>query len=120
MRIKNRLKKLIPGKVRKYLRKGKEVLRVLNENPKLIKKGVTEVKRNGVRAAIKKAKSKVISSKTTSAYTIEGNLINIEVIKSEINQFQTKPLISVVVPVYNVEPKWLERAIQSVEDQYYE
>jgi len=31
-----------------------------------------------------------------------------------------KPLISIVMPVYNVDGKWLEQAIQSVRDQLYE
>lgn len=34
--------------------------------------------------------------------------------------FAYRPLISIVMPVYNVEPKWLERCIESIENQYYD
>jgi GT2 family glycosyltransferase/2-polyprenyl-3-methyl-5-hydroxy-6-metoxy-1,4-benzoquinol methylase len=36
-----------------------------------------------------------------------------------INGFKQKPLISIVMPVYNVDPKWLKLAIDSVEGQWY-
>jgi GT2 family glycosyltransferase len=41
-------------------------------------------------------------------------------IKNEINNFSEKPLISVVMPVYNVEPEYLNAAIQSIKKQWYE
>ena len=41
-------------------------------------------------------------------------------LKKRLDGFSLKPKISVIVPVYNVAPKWLDRCIQSVEDQYYE
>lgn len=40
--------------------------------------------------------------------------------KTEIEGFKYKPKISVIVPVYNVEPKWLNKCINSVRGQYYE
>jgi glycosyltransferase involved in cell wall biosynthesis len=44
----------------------------------------------------------------------------IAAMKAEIESFSYTPLISVVIPVYNIERHWLERAIQSVLDQVYE
>lgn len=41
-------------------------------------------------------------------------------IKNNINGFRVKPLISIVVPVYNVDQIWLEKAIDSVRNQLYE
>jgi len=41
-------------------------------------------------------------------------------IKDEIKKFKQKPLISIIMPVYNVDVKWLDLAIQSVEKQWYE
>jgi GT2 family glycosyltransferase len=41
------------------------------------------------------------------------------VIKSAIDRFSMRPLISVLMPVYNTEPKWLTRAIESVRAQLY-
>ncbi len=37
-----------------------------------------------------------------------------------IPELQKKPLISIVMPVYNVPPEWLQAAISSVENQLYE
>ena len=41
-------------------------------------------------------------------------------IKEEIKNFTKKPLMSIIIPVYNVDPKWLEKAILSVKNQWYE
>ena len=40
-------------------------------------------------------------------------------IEEEINNFSKKPLISIIMPVYNVDPKWLDLAIFSVKNQWY-
>lgn len=45
---------------------------------------------------------------------------NIREIKAQIETFKHKPKISVIVPVYNVDPRWLDKCILSVVDQYYE
>lgn len=41
-------------------------------------------------------------------------------IEHEIENFSWKPRISIITPVYNVAPVWLDRCISSVLDQYYE
>ncbi len=41
-------------------------------------------------------------------------------IKSKISQLSYKPLISIVMPVYNVDEKWLRLCIESVTNQLYE
>ncbi len=43
-----------------------------------------------------------------------------ELIKKEIASLRYKPKISVIVPVYNVDPLWLNRCIESVLNQYYD
>ena len=43
-----------------------------------------------------------------------------EVIRSLTGHMELRPLISVIVPVYNTDPKFLDVCIQSVLDQYYE
>jgi len=43
-----------------------------------------------------------------------------ETIQQEIESFSQKPLISLIMPVYNVDPKWLDKAIKSVQAQWYE
>ncbi|MEA2048173.1 MAG: glycosyltransferase [Campylobacterota bacterium] len=42
-----------------------------------------------------------------------------ENIKKEIEGLRVKPLISVIVPVYNVDAKWLSLAITSLRNQWY-
>jgi len=34
--------------------------------------------------------------------------------------WEQKPLCSILMPVYNVDPKWLQKAIESVQNQWYE
>ena len=41
-------------------------------------------------------------------------------IKKEISGFTKRPLLSVVMPVYNVDVKWLEKAFNSLENQWYD
>ncbi len=41
-------------------------------------------------------------------------------IAKEIKAFKYKPKISIITPVYNVEPKWLDKCINSVISQYYD
>ena len=40
-------------------------------------------------------------------------------IRAQLAQFRAHPLFSVLLPVYNPNPKWLERAIESVREQLY-
>ena len=40
-------------------------------------------------------------------------------IRAHLAQFGRQPLFSVLLPVYNPNPKWLERAIESVREQIY-
>ncbi len=46
--------------------------------------------------------------------------IDITAILAEIKTFAYQPKISVVVPVYNVEEKWLEACVSSLKNQFYE
>ncbi len=48
-----------------------------------------------------------------------NNLMFTKEIKDEIKNFNNSPLISVVMPVYNVDTKWLKLAIESLEKQWY-
>jgi GT2 family glycosyltransferase len=41
-------------------------------------------------------------------------------IKADIETFQYKPKFSIIMPVYNVDQIWLQKAIDSVRRQYYE
>ena len=41
-------------------------------------------------------------------------------IEKHLRDFRLRPLISIIMPVFNVDPKWLRLAIQSIEDQWYD
>jgi len=41
-------------------------------------------------------------------------------IRSKISEFAYQPLLSIIVPVYNVDPIWLNKCIESVQHQFYE
>lgn len=43
-----------------------------------------------------------------------------KLVTSEIQNFPFKPLIYIVMPVYNVAQEWLSQAIESVENQWYD
>jgi len=53
------------------------------------------------------------------SYTYHEPMLTDEV-HEEILEFKYKPLMSVIIPVFNVDPKWLEKAIKSVEGQWYQ
>jgi len=36
---------------------------------------------------------------------------DIESIRSQISEFKDKPIISIIMPVFNIAPKWLDAAI---------
>ncbi len=42
-----------------------------------------------------------------------------KIIENNLKYFRKQPKISIVMPVYNVDPKWLDLAIKSVEAQWY-
>jgi len=42
-----------------------------------------------------------------------------DTIRSEISSFESIPLISIIMPVFNVDPEWLNLAIESIEDQWH-
>jgi len=50
----------------------------------------------------------------------EPNEKDIENLKKEIEEFEYRPLISIVIPAYNTPKEWLEKAFDSVLGQWYE
>ena len=98
MRIKNRIKRLIkkfiPQPLWKILKKLKQIIRP------------TEA-----------IVTPVTNTPVNNYIYIEPSLT--ENVQKEINTFEQKPLISIIMPVYNVAPKWLELAINSIESQWY-
>jgi glycosyltransferase involved in cell wall biosynthesis len=111
-------------------------LKLLGKFP-LLQKAVLTISREGFKAFHIKAKRKlrdVYQSKKRSspkihiqalepyeAY-IENNKIYPHVrrlLTDASTQFEYRPLISIIMPVYNVEPRWLKTAVDSVIEQIY-
>lgn len=120
LRMKNRIKKMVPKAIRKKARLSMNIIKKLKNNPALAKKGLQEVRHNGLRSLNNKIQSVMTVGELTSDYvTHDISFDDSELMKSEIDLFFKKPLISLVIPVYNVAPKWLDIAIKSVKDQIY-
>lgn len=115
LRLKNRAKRI----VKKFIpKKIWNILRHIKNNPHSLKKAFYILKNQGVTVFIEKIKN--IDNKNMSViYSYEMPHLSQE-IKKEIEHFSSKPLISIIMPVYNVDPKWLDLAIKSIENQWYD
>jgi len=118
LRLKNRLKRIIKIFIPNKLWK---ILRYIKHNPNAIKLGLHILKTQGIKALL----SKVNKVEALSEERIENTYTYIEPkysteVEQTINEFKKKPLISIIMPVYNVDPKWLELAIESIKNQWYE
>lgn len=89
------------------------------------------LKKEGLKGTIRRFKG-VIRKNAVNDFTTWSNLgeryqlwiktnenYNLKKIKKEIERFEYTPKISLVMPVYNVEKKWLVDCIKSIEEQYY-
>ena len=97
-----------------------KVAKYIKNNPRVIKQGLRIAKNQGIKALFKEIK--LINSKSNQLHNIyiyKAPELSNE-IKYEISGFIKKPLISIIMPIYNVEPKWLDLAIKSIEGQWYE
>lgn len=98
---------------------------------RLVKKSLIVLKRDGFIIFLKKIIKFLVHGKSNFKIFIgkikEYNLwisknekFDINEIKKEINNFKYKPKISIIIPVYNVDSKWLDKCIESVMNQFYE
>ncbi|OTN87989.1 glycosyl transferase, group 2 family protein [Enterococcus sp. 7E2_DIV0204] len=86
-----------------------------------VHKGVSYLKRNGLKSTIQRVKIEKIRNQSSYPSWLERTEhFDFEQIKSEINAFQYQPKISIAMPVYNVEEKWLRRCIDSILIQDYQ
>jgi len=97
-----------------------KILRIL---PPLQKSALT-ITREGFPSFLQKVKKReMMRKKDLYDIWIEKNSLNeekIKIIKEEIAKFPYKPKISIIMPVYNVEKIWLEKALASVSNQLYD
>lgn len=85
-----------------------------------IRRGIKYLNRNGLKSTLKRLS--IESKKSNSQYgewIKKNEHYDMDFIKNEIEKFEYQPKISIVMPVYNVEEKWLSKCIDSVQKQYY-
>ncbi len=118
MRVKNRLKrgvkKVLPKRVIK-------ISKFIKHNPHSIKQGWQLLRSQGLNAVVDKIKKidSISTDRLLNIYHYVQPILSDEIV-NEMRAFKSKPLISIIMPVYNVDSKWLKLAIDSVENQWYE
>ncbi|WP_086313941.1 glycosyl transferase, group 2 family protein [Enterococcus sp. 7F3_DIV0205] len=85
-----------------------------------VHKGINYLKRNGIKSTIQRVKIEKIRNQSSYPSWLERTEhFDFEQIKAEISAFHYQPKISIAMPVYNVEEKWLRRCIDSILIQDY-
>ncbi|RHO55557.1 glycosyltransferase [Eubacterium sp. AM05-23] len=86
-----------------------------------VKKDIKTVQQFGIAEAYKKFifHKSHRSSDDYDYWIYKNEKVDLEKIRQDINSFEITPKISVVVPVYNVEEKWLQKCIDSLRKQVY-
>jgi O-antigen biosynthesis protein len=77
-----------------------------------------ELRANGAKSAFLNVYG-YIRRRIYSQYVYD-NHFDTKKIQNEIHNFNYKPLITILMPIYKAEPKWLIAAIESVRKQFYE
>lgn len=103
-----KLKRII---VKLKMDKAYRALRIVVKNPIYAVRALKGIRRNGLRWAIDKARGKVLGQSMSKDYVYVEDRLDME---KELAALSRRPMISVVMPVYNVEVKWLDIALMSV------
>ncbi|MGC6768402.1 glycosyltransferase family 2 protein [Enterococcus sp. LJL51] len=85
-----------------------------------VRKGLGYLKRNGISSTIRRYKlEKFINGDEYRAWMTQNETETIRDWEKALASLTDQPLVSIIMPVYNVEPKWLVRCIESVQNQVY-
>ncbi|NJE64530.1 glycosyltransferase family 2 protein [Enterococcus durans] len=88
---------------------------------RLLKKGINYARTHGVKKAIRRVKLELKPGSIDYAEWINRHEnIDLKSQQELSKKFDYRPLISIAMPVYNVEIKWLEKCIDSVINQTYD
>ncbi|MFR1943302.1 MAG: glycosyltransferase family 2 protein [Enterococcus durans] len=88
---------------------------------RLLKKGINYARTHGVKKAIRRVKLELKPGSIDYAEWITRHEnIDLKSQQEQSKKFDYRPLISIAIPVYNVEIKWLEKCIDSVINQTYD
>lgn len=117
----------IKGRIKSLLRKiglrKTSILYMIIRNPKLIFKGMSEIKRHGLKGLKDKIEGKKFTSSANSDYLNQQiefeKQLSSEKVQNQIEKLESKPMFSIIMPVYNVEKQWIEKAIESITNQTY-
>lgn len=102
---------LVPGTEGKWLKRWQRVRR-----------GLGYIRRNGLISTYRRLKMDQAPGKSVQDYQVwisKNENWDVKAIQKEIQNFKYQPKISILMPVYNVEQNWLEKCIQSVQNQFY-
>lgn len=102
---------LVPGTEGKWLKRWQRVRR-----------GLAYIRRNGLISTYRRLKMDQAPGKSVQDYQVwisKNENWDVKAIQKEIQNFKYQPTISILMPVYNVEQNWLEKCIQSVQNQFY-
>lgn len=102
---------LVPGTEGKWLKRWQRVRR-----------GLGYIRRNGLISTYRRLKMDQAPGKSVQDYQVwisKNENWDVKAIQKEIQNFKYQPTISILMPVYNVEQNWLEKCIQSVQNQFY-
>ena len=84
------------------------------------KKGFKYMAKNGISHTIQRAKIEKLRNQASYPNWLARNeVLDIEAMTQEIATFHYQPKISIAMPVYNVEEKWLRLYIDSILNQVY-
>ncbi len=111
LRLKNRAKRVIKRVLPNFAIK---IIKHVKSNPQSFKKVIYMLKSGQILELVRKFGKVGFGSNEVVEYVFK------EEPYEEQKNFLYRPLISVVMPVYNVEPKWLKKAIASIEKQWYD
>jgi glycosyltransferase involved in cell wall biosynthesis/2-polyprenyl-3-methyl-5-hydroxy-6-metoxy-1,4-benzoquinol methylase len=78
------------------------------------------VKRKGIKGSVHWLLNRQSQKNAYEKWIAHNEQFNVADIREEINSFNYQPKISIAVPVYNVEEKWLDACIRSLTNQFYE
>lgn len=93
----------------------------MGKKKKITEKGINYARTHGVKKAIRRVKLELKPGSIDYAEWISRHeKPDLKEQRKEVQGFAYRPLISILMPVYNVEIKWLEKCIDSVLDQTYD
>jgi glycosyltransferase involved in cell wall biosynthesis/SAM-dependent methyltransferase len=78
------------------------------------------IKQQGIMGYLRNRRNRQLMQDAYEDWIGKNEQFDKTAIKREISQFSYQPKISIVVPVYNVEEKWLRACVDSLLNQYYQ